>query len=447
MMTKFKRLCAIALVVVLCLCCGCGKDSSESKKPGKNPAGNGGNDSYFDSIPVELEGTTVKFATWVNHRANESADVLDDFTNLTGIDVEIVPITQEDYISKLASLVSAGQSPDVVVSNSEFPNVLQVLMPLDDTIIDTTDSFWNQEIVKLGTVGGRPYLVNSVNSPWDMASSCVYYNNKIFEDNGITTPALYLQEGRWTLDNFFKCARELSQVCTEAGAGIATGAYFSTYTSGMVNYDTENGKFVSNLSNPDVTKVWQDIIKAYEEGSVLFNDEGKRHLFVEGKIGMLFAGAYGLRKYGWMNDMDINDLAFVPVPRVDASSEQTYGGTSFRAYGICKGASNADAAAYFLRYFLNADNYDEETLYKNEAAAELYKDLVKNQNYKNPVMDTSVMSLMATTTLPMQEIFPDLYECSSSQVSTALNSSANKLNSCITRANMIIEDVKTQNAK
>ncbi len=446
MKTEFKRLCAIALVAVLCLCCGCGNDSGSGKKPGKKPAGTS-NDPYFDSVPVELEGTTVKFATWINHRANESADVLDNFTNLTGIDVEIVTITQNDYISELASLISAGQSPDVVVNNLEFPNILQVLMPLDDTIIDTTDSFWNQEIVKLGKVGNRPYLINSVNSPWDMASACVYYNNKIFEDNGITTPALYLQEGRWTLDNFFKCARDLSKVCSESGAGIATDAFFTTYTSGMVNYDTESNKFVSNLSNPEITSTWQNMIKAYEEGSIVFNDEGKRHLFVAGKTGMLFAGAYGLRKYGWMNDMDINDLAFVPVPRVDASGEQVYGGTAFRSYGICKGASNPDGAAYFLRYFLNADNYDEETLYKNEAAAELYKELAQNQNYKNPQLDTSVMSLMATTILPVQEIFPDLYQCSSSQVATALNSSANKLNSCITRANMIIDDVKAQNAK
>lgn len=445
-MMKFKRICAILLALTLSLCCGCG-ESDGSKKTGKKPVGNSLNDPYFDSIPVELEGTTVKFATWINHRANESADVLDDFTNLTGIDVELVTITQSDYISKLASLISAGQSPDVVVNNGEFPNILNVLTPLDDTILDTTDSFWNQEIVKLGTIGGRPYFVNSVDSPWDMATACVYYNNKIFEDNGITTPALYLQEGRWTLDNFYKCARELKQVCSEYGAGIATGSYFSTYTSGMVSYDAATSTFSSNLSDPEIVKAWQDIIKAYEEGSVKFDDDGGRHLFVSGKMGMLFSGAYGLRKYGWMNDMDINDLAFVPVPRADASSEQTYSGTSYRSYGICKGSSNPDGAAYFLRYFLNSANYDDEILYKNEAAAELYKELVKNQNYKNPSFDRSIISLMATTDLPMIEIFPDLYKCSSDQVTTALNSSANKLNSCITRANMIIEEIKTQNAK
>lgn len=444
---KFKKLCSAVLIGAICLTAGCGGGESGKGKGSKGTSGGAAGDSYFDSVPAELEGTTVKFATWINHRSNESAAVLDDFTNLTGIEVELVSITQTEYISKLVALISAGQSPDVVVNNGEFPNVLQVLQPLDGTAVDTTDSFWNQNIVKLGTVGGRPYLVDAANSAWNLASPCVYYNNKIFEDNGITTPALYLAEGRWTLDNFYKCARELAQVCSEVGAGIDTVAYFSTYASGMAKYDPATETFSGNLSDPTVTQVWQDMIKARENGSVKVNDEGGRHLFVAGKMGMIFTGAYGLRKYGWMNDMDINDLAFVAPPRATASGEEVYGGSSFRSYGICKGASNPDGAAYFLRYFLNADNYDEAELYKNDEAAELYKTLVKNQNYNNPVFDYGIMSLMATTNLPLYEIFPDLLTCTSAQVTTALNASANKLNSCITRANMIISDVKEQNKK
>ncbi len=443
---KFKRMCAVILIGVMCLASGCGKEEGK-RKGDKGNRGNSGGDSYFDSVPAELEGTTVKFATWINHRANESAAVLDDFTNLTGIEVELVSITQSEYISKLTSLISAGQSPDVVVNNGEFPNILQVLQPLDGTKLDTSDSFWDQAVVKLGTIGGRPYLVNAKNSAWNMASPCVYYNNKIFEDNGITTPALYLAEGRWTLDNFYKCARELAQVCSEVGAGIETSAYFSTYASGMAKYDSATETFTSNLTDSAVTKVWQDMIKARENGSVKVNDEGGRHLFVSGKMGMIFTGAYGLRKYGWMNDMDINDLSFVTPPRADSGSEEVYGGSMFRSYGICKGASNADGAAYFLRYFLNADNYEESELYKNDEAAELYKKLSENQNYNNPVFDYGIMSLMATTSLPLYEIFPDLADCSSAQVTTALNAGANKLNSCITRANMIINDVKEQNKK
>ena len=83
---KLKKICAVALIGVMCLFSGCGKDTGEGTGR-KNQSGNGGGDSYFDSVPAELEGTTVKFATWINHRDNESAAVLDDFTNLTGIEV------------------------------------------------------------------------------------------------------------------------------------------------------------------------------------------------------------------------------------------------------------------------------------------------------------------------------------------------------------------------
>ena len=115
---KLRRMCAIVLIGVMCFVSGCGKDTGKGGG-GKKPSGNGGGDSYFDSVPAELEGTTVKFATWINHRSNESAAVLDDFTNLTGIEVELVSITQSDYISKLTSLISAGQSPDAQRSEPE----------------------------------------------------------------------------------------------------------------------------------------------------------------------------------------------------------------------------------------------------------------------------------------------------------------------------------------
>ena len=148
---KFKKLCSAVLIGAICLTAGCGGGESGKGKGSKGTSGGTAGDSYFDSVPAELEGTTVKFATWINHRSNESAAVLDDFTNLTGIEVELVSITQTEYISKLVALISAGQSPDVVVNNGEFPNVLQVLQPLDGTAVDTTDSFWNQNIVKLGS--------------------------------------------------------------------------------------------------------------------------------------------------------------------------------------------------------------------------------------------------------------------------------------------------------
>ena len=51
---KLKKICAVALIGVMCLFSGCGKDTGEGTGR-KNQSGNGGGDSYFDSVPAELE--------------------------------------------------------------------------------------------------------------------------------------------------------------------------------------------------------------------------------------------------------------------------------------------------------------------------------------------------------------------------------------------------------
>ena len=197
-MKKKNQWIAALLAALLCLplaaCDGTGKEPTESGKKGDNSSGSPVSDKeaeYFDNVPVELDGTTVKFATWIDHKSNESAMVLSDFTDLTGIKVELTRIAQSEYVSKMTSLVASGDSPDVVVCNGEWPRLLPVMQPLDDTILDASDPFWDQGVVKTYTVGGRPYLVNVEQGPWDMGSGCVYYNKRIFEDNGITTPDLY----------------------------------------------------------------------------------------------------------------------------------------------------------------------------------------------------------------------------------------------------------------
>ena len=68
---------------------------------------------------------------------------------------------------------------------------MPLLKPLNETILNTKDTFWDQDIVKMYTVNGKPYLVNVRNGAWDMGGACVVYNKRIFEDNGIGTPSLY----------------------------------------------------------------------------------------------------------------------------------------------------------------------------------------------------------------------------------------------------------------
>ena len=144
--------------------------------------------------------------------------------------------------------------------------------------------------------------------------------------------------------------------------------------------------------------------------------------------------------------MDADDISYIIPPKADASSEQKYGVASTRSYGIIKGAKNADGAAYFLRYFLNGNNYDPAELYKSEELGEMYKEILNNAS-TNYNFNTSVMNIVAAsdTLMPTFTIFPDLKTCTASQVSTALSSSSNKLDTCIEKANEILQKVIEEN--
>ena len=52
----------------------------------------------------------------------------------------------------------------------------------------------------------------------------------------------------------------------------------------------------------------------------------------------------------------------------------------YEAYGIPAGAKNALAACYFLRYYLDAANYDESTFFADKTILEVYKSLRANTN-------------------------------------------------------------------
>lgn len=453
-MKKKNQWIAALLAALLCLplaaCDGTGKEPTESGKKGDNSSGSPVSDKeaeYFDNVPVELDGTTVKFATWIDHKSNESAMVLSDFTDLTGINVELTRIAQTEYVSKMSSLVASGDSPDVVVCNGEWPRLLPVMQPLDDTILDASDPFWDQGVVKTYTVGGRPYLVNVEQGPWDMGSGCVYYNKRIFEDNGITTPDLYVHEKRWTLDNFYKAARELKNAIG-CGVGIDTETYLYAYADGFVEWDAEAGEFKSGINDPAFLSAWQRMAEARDAGYAEVTSGGSRWMFEQQKMGMLLSGGYGLRKTGWFQEHDIKweDLGYVPLP-TDADGKQVYGAQSDRGYGICKGAKNPDGAAYFLRYFLNGDHYDEDELYKNAECAKLYHELQKNKDTSKFGCSYAVFSIFSNDSDPMYGVFPDLKDCTAAQIPTVLATKANTFNSCIERANTILKDAIAQNQK
>ena len=70
----------------------------------------------------------------------------------------------------------------------------------------------------------------------------------------------------------------------------------------------------------------------------------------------------------------------VPMPSVDGQDTYYQGKDEYEAYAIAKGAKNPTAVPYFLRYFLDANNYDINSFFCNKQNLEVYRWCMSQKN-------------------------------------------------------------------
>lgn len=434
----------VAVVLSLVAMAGCGKEKGANNSGVASTASGVdalAEEEYFLDVPSELKGTKVQFATWIAHDTTDTGEVLAKFEQVTGIKPEIVLVNQEDYTVKLAALINAGQSPDVLVENGDFPSSIALLTPLtkEETGLDVTDPFWDQKVVDFYTVGKYPYLVNGSHSSWDLASSLTYFNKTVLEENGIKSPSEYAAENNWTLDSMKTLMRQINQACGYNNPGTEVTDYvIATIFGGqIISWDTTTDTFANKINSQEMTEAYQWLLQCKEEGLLKYNSEHGNDI-QQGKGALQLTAAYGLRsRPGWFYEMDLDDLAFELLPKKDASSEQPYTGTA-RAYGICKGSKNPKAATYFLRWFLNEDHYNLNQVFKNDEAVTIYKTLRENKSTKYLAVQGGVAKVAA---MSPASLTADVFNGSSAQVRVNLAKASNVVDDCVNRANAVIQDV------
>ncbi|MBE6740553.1 MAG: extracellular solute-binding protein [Ruminococcaceae bacterium] len=435
-------LCVAMLLSVACLA-GCGDE-----KGGNNGANNGisaaDEEEFFLDVPSELRGSTVQFATWIDHTKTDTAICLAGFEEATGIKAELVQVNESDYIQKVTALIAADQSPDVVVENGSFPKTLNLLMPLEveTTGLDVKDPFWNQGTVERFTIGDYSYLVNGVNSSWDMAGAMTYFNKTILEENGITSPAELVEQNNWNVDSMWTLMEQIKGACgfSRPGTSITFEDWVNMYGGAQIRWDPKTDKFVNSLKEENTKKAIDYMMRAQDAGlaRIIANHDDD---ISKGNIALQICGAYGLRKSpGWFYTMDVDDLGFAPLPKVNKDDADYPYNSSIRAYGLCKGCKNPKGGAYFLRYFLNEDHYDVNQIFKNEEAKKMYMELREKQNYDKIFLTWGVVRVSEPTGDSLTMVNP-LIKGTSAQVSVNLEKAFNSCESYVAAANKIIEDV------
>ena len=150
---------------------------------------------------------------------------IDEWAALNHVTVQFLGDYDQNAI---LGAINSGEKPDMLIECQEFP------LPANMGLLRP---FTDEEYALLAKTCGNVYLdmieykgkSYGVQKPWS-GNHLLYYNETMFEDYGVKTPAEYYKEGQWTWDNFYKCMEEMSKDLD--GDGV-----FDTYGCGWANVE------------------------------------------------------------------------------------------------------------------------------------------------------------------------------------------------------------------
>ncbi len=385
------------------------------------------------------KGKTVRFATWIDHTETEGAKALANFENDTGLKVETYLVASPTYVNDLMIKMAAGDKPDVFVNNerlTNFPNTLQLAAPINKvSTVNLQEPIWDQTLINSATIDGNVYLVNTLNTPWT-GGNMTFYNKRLFEENGFKTPADYYAEGKWTWDNLKKCAKDIVALGDEySGVSLEVDILTDSLGTSFIKYDYNTDQFYSGIDDKNLLAGYQWYAEARDEKLL----DGSMQKFVEGTCGMLIRGPYGLKNNGYFIDMNFDDIGFTHLPTLEEGQKPVASGI-YRMYGIIDGAPNANEAGYFLRYWLDAKNYDLDNTFISIEAGNFYYELTNlpaEQKYFN--FENACCALIGEESSYSAFINGPRFAAPAG-VKTAIDETANVVNKAIEEANKIVQE-------
>ncbi len=364
---------------------GCGKDNKDNEvgKPNVEEPGN----TTVDGVdPEDYRGTTITYVTWKDPALNEDGPVIEAFEEKYGINVEIQLVDQENYINIIAGDIAAGTQGDICFVNESFPASLTVMQPLDAAQLDLTDPIWDPVILKDSTIDGHTYLLNTVSNIWSEVDVCVY-NKRLFEENGIKSPAEYYEEGNWTLAAFEKCCREIAALGEDyLGADVLGRPFVGGIDAAFFTFDGDEFKVSVDERLYDGM---QFLSKLYADG--LINPGTAK--FENEKTGMAITNAFAMKRTGYFSTMNPDHIGATYLPKYDENSEHVTSGI-YRGWGLIKGAKNPVAAGIFLRYYLDASNYDLDLTFHSEDLANFFFEVTGPANTQKKYYHTCGLRML-----------------------------------------------------
>ncbi|MEY2602572.1 MAG: multiple sugar transport system substrate-binding protein [Verrucomicrobiota bacterium] len=303
---------------------------------------------------------------------------LQEFKDLTGIDVETSETPEENYFDKLtASLASKNGTPDVFMTGTyqlwDYATA-GYMEPLDSYLKDpsqTNPEYDYTDIFEGVRNGGKWDLIpghpTGTGSQWALPlgfeTNIIAYNKKYFDEKGLKPPK--------TFDELYTVAKQLKGWAGPGSYGVAVRGtrnwatihpgYMTTFTNaGAKDFEIKDGKLVSDLAEPkavEITKKWAQLVK--DAGPPAWSNYTWYQCgadFGAGKAAILFdADILGYFQNVPGGSAQAGNIAYSPPP-VMKEGDPVGANEWIWQVAINKSSKSKKAAWLFVQYFTGKDH-------------------------------------------------------------------------------------------
>lgn len=437
----------VCMIALLCSCNTNGKSTANEDDGNTNDAalqGDATDKSWEDvknEISADKKGKTLKVYSWNELNAVTGAvDVVDKFTKETGIKVEWITGSFDTYASELSAMVSADNAPDVIRLNRINVSLLTLMQPLSAAKYNFNDAVWDKDVMKYYTVKGKSFGVAMKNTL--LQQPCVlYYNKSLASQFGMDDPYTIFKKNKWTWDYFIEYCEDFKDKAGDAYNAWSPHDGEDCMNKRGISYISFDGtQFKSNMNDTKVSEAFKEYSEIFQSGITtgsFWNQAG----FNAGKTLFFTDSIIGARKtHFYYTDLKATgNLGVVPIPE-DENLEKNYQQISeYEAYGIPKNAKNADLVPYFLRYYLDADNYDEKNFFNDATMLDVYKYCMGKENKFVDAESGNVLT--EAFGLKRDDLSKKLIATQKAQVDSTLKTYAAQVENAVKQANNKLKQV------
>lgn len=413
---------------------GCGSGGGGDKEPARGESGTesgSGSESTADTVTLKLFSNLPDRK---NGQGLVEQMIIDEYMKENeNVTIEVEALDEEAYKTKFKAYSMEGM-PDVVSIWGQ-PSFLDEVVDAGVLAELNSDDYTDYKFIE-GSLSGFTYDGKLYGLPRNTDVACIYYNQKMFEDNKWDIPETY--------DDLLDLAKKISDagvipMAMDGGDGWPMAVYLTDILFQLTG--TESADIISNaISTGDFTD--ENIVKATEllkasADAKLFQngydsqDYGTAmNLFTNGQAAMFYMGS-------WESSMALNEdipeevrenIRVFTMPAVDGGKAEVTDITAWNGggYGVSAKSEVKDEAIKFLNYMYQPDKLSkygwengvgmsaqDQSEYMTGEETELMKQIVDIVNNATSVSGT-----------PINDCGPSVFKTSiESEIQTVSNGS------------------------